>query len=183
MPEIQLLGDSQFCRYKNFLLASNHSNINLTLSTVYAISGSTIAALKHKIKTTRPNLDPLIPVLLFIGTNDLTKGTQYEGFVNNYLSLLRLLKRLYGFHKLIMMKIPAYPLFSNKQQTLLLIHKINKFLSTLQRDELSILHLPSINRGNLFYFEQFYGKSHRRDLVHLNNLGFQYISTTLMHEL
>lgn len=181
MPVIQLLGDSQLNRFKNYILA--HNSLNIKLHATFTISGVTIATLKNNLKSIRPKLDPGITTLLFIGSNDIVKNLQYENFIINYLALLRFLNRVYGFHRLLIMKIPAFPRFANNPRTQLLIHKINQFLSTLQSNTISILHLPLINGANLIYFEQFYGNSYRRDLLHLNNLAFNYIATVLVQQL
>jgi len=141
------------------------------------ISGATIHDIKVEFKRRSRILDRNIPLLIFVGTNDIFKGTTVNHMNNQVKSLVKLITRLYPGIPIILSELPAFPKGSPAE-----LHRaklFNKFLSTLASPDRSIVIFPSqlimVQRS---HFQRYYPDG-RIDLIHFSTIGNRVFLTEL----
>jgi lysophospholipase L1-like esterase len=174
---INLVGDSQFCRYKHFL-SKGRNCYKILIKGDLTVSGITVGGVKNIIKTAPPDLEVNLPTVLFLGTNDILKGVELDHFKNRIKSLLRILRKRYRPSHLFIIALPPYPKLHYQPQTLARIDNINQFLSTLQSTVTHLIRLP-INIRNAHEFFQMNYRNGRPDQIHFNNKAFHTLSEIL----
>jgi lysophospholipase L1-like esterase len=168
------------CRYQNYLKRSH-----TTLSVVHSVcvSGITTAELKKIIKTATPSPPLNSVVVICIGTNDIIKNTPLGDLKNQFLSLLRLVRKKFSPKLLLILAIPQILRFLYNKVVLDKIDTFSSFLSTLQTDTTHIIRLPSSAHNLHQFFEHRYHPSRRPDGIHLNNFSFSCISQIIELEI
>jgi hypothetical protein len=136
------------------------------------ISGITTGQLKKHIKAAKPALNGNFPVVLFIGTNDIVRNTSINDLKNQFLSLIKLIRKFYAPELLLILALPAFPRYLNQDEHLARIDTINQFLATLQSDSTHLLRLPMTIQNTYTFFHQHYEHSRRVDKIHLNDKAF-----------
>ncbi|TLY46912.1 MAG: SGNH/GDSL hydrolase family protein, partial [Gammaproteobacteria bacterium] len=123
-----------------------------------------------------------VPVVLFLGGNDLLRDTPVRSVRLAFRSLLRLFRKKLPGVVLILIKLPAFPRCSGRPRQLESIDQFNTFLSTLKDMRTSVVHLSQELKSTAF-FHLYYGRSKRPDGVHLNDEGYRTLVRMLTQEL
>lgn len=165
--EVNIIGDSFARRLSLFL---NKPDSQLRPVATVGISGATISDLKLFLKQNRPVLNLNKPCILAIGNNDVLKRCSLEDTKSKFLSLRKLIRRMYGTIKLIILQLPIYPRISKDQSIIQVIKSINSFIATWADLNTKIIRL-TVEFDQFNYFCKFFGKSSRRDGIHWNSLG------------
>ena len=139
-----------------------------------SISGARVLDIKRKFKQENVNFRADVPLLIFIGGNDILNGAEVDQVKIQYLSLVRLLRRRLAKIFLFLICLPIFPRSLNNNTEVNKLLNFNLFLNSLGNNTTIIiplnLHLTSIE-----HFHQFYPKSSRPDLLHLNHKGYQVL--------
>lgn len=173
---LQVIGDSFARRFTDFLKVGSHSLFSMFS---LGISGAKIQDVKYHIKQKTLPIVVDIPLLVLIGTNDFLSGVGPAFFKNQFLSLLRLIRRTYPGIVVILVTLPSYPRVRSNSAAIQELHRINSFLLTLQSESTKVVKLPHYF-ANLDFFHAFYGKSRRRDGIHFNKLAHQALEPLLL---
>jgi hypothetical protein len=139
--------------------------------------------LKALIKQQRNNIPESFNrpvVVLFIATNDIVRATSDNHLHSQYLSLVRLVSRLYRPPKLILIALPPYPRYQNSHVHMQRIVKLNKFIATLQNQAVCVLSLHFPVTGASEFFEKWYSYPRRPDKLHLNSRAFENLTQQLV---
>lgn len=179
MIQIQILGDSLTKRLEYFV---NREGSKLKLEYSMGISGATIGQLKKQIKITNPYFNSEIPLLLWIGTNDIFSNTSITMMTQQYVSLLRVIRKRYLGTRLILLGLPYFPRSEYTPHTIDKITQFNTFLHTLSNQNTQPIFLTHVLNSNKYYLHT-YRHSNRRDDIHLNNIGNQILVKHLTHQL
>lgn len=184
LHEICLIGDSQFLRYKNFLMGNNQNlRQGITVIGSLCISGITTCQLKKQLKTATTPLPSHSTIVVSIGTNDIVRQTSLANLKKQFLSLIRFLRRNFTPQLILILTIPQFPRFLHKGTTVEQIDQVNKYLATLKTNDLRILELPTLTQNSTFLFEKYYYPSGRPDGIHLNKNAFKQLSKIICDEL
>jgi lysophospholipase L1-like esterase len=175
MIQLNLVGDSHVLRFQRYLKANPHVKVPFELREIIAVSGATAHDLKSQIKTSRPAMESKLPLLIFVGTNDITKHTPIKRLKNEFLSLLRLIKRLYAPSTILILALPPFLRYLNSPKVLGQIDDFNKWLATLQSTHTCVITLPIYQQNARHYFLPFYYNSSRPDRIHLNHHAYQLL--------
>jgi lysophospholipase L1-like esterase len=178
---IQILGDSYARRFAQYLRQVSKSVDSLHCEWDHGISGARISDLKGYLKG-NINIQASIPLLILIGTNDFLDSIDPRDFKNQFLSLLRLVRRKLPGIVIILATLPQYPRISQDLHAVQTLHLINRFLVTLRSDTTRVIQLAA-HLSSPQFFHSYYGASRRVDKIHLNNLGHQTLLSLLKREL
>lgn len=171
---VQVLGDSYATRYMKFLEGCTVKSLQCIGG--MGISGANIGQLKRALKhTNTASLPFCASIIIFIGTNDLLSSTPATVFKNQFLSLIKLLSKIFAKSQLIFVELPVFPRLQHNPSFTRSVEATNLFLRSLRSDRIAVVTLPP-HLNNQQYFHAFYGKSKRRDGIHLNNLGYQELT-------
>lgn len=179
---IQVLGDSYARRFVEFLMAQPDNTANIHCEQVHSISGGQVADIKAYLKSKTPKLDPCMPLLLFLGVNDILRATPFEKFKKIFLSIIRILRRRLPGVAIIISEIPYMPRVSDSPSKILLVEQYNEFFASLQTTNVRLLHTASLTK-HASNFHMYYSNSSKKDLIHLNTKGYFALMQTLITSL
>lgn len=168
---IQVLGDSYAKRFFNFSQGFPGLTGTLRPILIKGISGARVNDLKNFVKVNISAIQPNIPLLFFLGTNDFFANVDFTVFKNSFLSFLRLLRRTYPGMAIVFTTLPNYPRIRNSTPELARLGKVNRFLLTLRSDSVKVIELTD-ELNQLQFFHAYYGKSNRHDGIHFNDGAF-----------
>lgn len=178
MKYLNAIGDSHILRYNQ-----NHrdSTNNFKLASAVAISGVTVAQMRRHIKSDKPFLRPATPCAIFLGTNDFKKGNSNGEVRQQYLSLLKLTRKIYHPTFLIIVTLPEFPKFERDRYVIQQIREFNQFLLTLRRTgSTEVIKWPQPVPRNYFLHKYYNG---RVDLIHLSKLGMEFLTIKISETL
>lgn len=168
---IQILGDSHAKRFAAFLARTGGFSGALHVAVDLGVSGLTIPELKTRIKSDAIVLDPALPAVVYIGTNDILQGTDCLTIGQQFKSLVRLLHRRFPDMPLILPQIPVFPRARNTPFEGV-IASLNRIINSFSATRVAVLCVsPFGNNEN--YFCAFYGRSNRRDGIHFNDTAYR----------
>jgi len=179
---IQVLGDSYATRFINFLESGQPGTEKFKCIYGKGISGATVSVLKAYVKTHRTALNGTVPLLLFFGTNDYFANVQPIVFKQAVKAFLRFFRTTYPDCTLVFCTLPKYPRVGNSVFHIQRLQKINNFLLTLRSETVRVIKLPD-NFSSSDYFHAFYGRSLRRDEMHLNQKAYSELLPILRNSL
>lgn len=183
MTEINLMGDSQLCRYANFLQTTGSLNKVVGITASACFSGATVADFKKLIKKSNTYIPPESKILLCLGTNDIVKNTPLATVKTQFLSLLKLIRKRHAPKLLLILALPPFLRFIHNNDTLAKLDDFNKFLSTIQTHSTRLLRLAITTQNAHQFFEPRYYPSGRKDGIHLNANAFAHLTTMLAMQL
>lgn len=147
----------------------------LQINTSIGLSGAKIHDLKNFLKRERIKFDTNIPLVVFIGTNDIFKDSDDSEMCAQYTALLKFLRKSSPDVALILLQLPTYPRAQKSPSKIEKISKFNQFLSTLNNNRTKVFSLQ--NRLDPYQdFHRFYARSSRVDGIHLNDMGNKKLS-------
>ena len=167
--KIQALGDSMIKRLDYFSKRNQHS-CPLEIERAVGISGGTIHDIKRVLKQQRIQFDPEIPLVIFLGTNDIFKNTKVQRMCSQYKSLVRFLRNQCPSLRLVLTQLPNYPRAQASSEQLEKISKFNQFLSTLFNEQTKVLSVQQW-QFSATDFHQYYPNGGRKDGIHFNDKG------------
>lgn len=176
------MGDSQLIRYQKFLQATMRDEPLLRVRESFCISGATIADFKKALKASHTSLPSDSIILICLGTNDITRNTPFGNIKNQFLSLIRLIKRRYAPKLLLILTLPPFLRFTHDDCTLKRIDDFNRFLTTIQSHCTQILRLPVTVHNAAQFCESSYYPSGRKDGIHLNVNAFSHLTAILKEQ-
>jgi hypothetical protein len=104
--EIQGIGDSMIKRLDIFLKLNSPTSLEMGLT--IGLSGAKIHDLKSHLKKERVKLNTT-PLLIFVGTNDIFKGTGIKEMCDQYTALVKWVRKASPGIFLIIVQLPIYP--------------------------------------------------------------------------
>lgn len=170
MQLIQVIGDSMVKRLQNHVLGNPTSTLHISHS--IGLSGATIKELKSFLKYNPPQLDPKIPLLIFIGTNNIFRDTPLSVMQDQIISLIKFIRRTNPQIRIILTQLPLYPRAQHTAHWIAAIDQFNKFLHSLQNSSTQFFKLQNF-LGSSRNFQLRYKHNGRPDGIHFNNLGNQ----------
>lgn len=171
MHRINVIGDSQSLRLLKYC---GKSSIPLAVSSTIAITGCTTTQIRMHIKTNRPIMCSSLPCAIFVGTNDLkAEPFSLTEFRQQYLALVRLVRKIYNPTSVIIVALPEYPRYERNQTIINRIRSINQFIATLQRPSSTLVISWLANTPRNFFTLKYYNG--RKDLIHLSDQGFEHL--------
>lgn len=179
LPHAQVLGDSFARRFGTFMAECSEGQEILVINQCIGLPGNTISQLKNFIKKSKLIFDSLVPLVLFIGTNDVLKGRSFQQIKCDLLSLLRFFNRTNPGIKLILNELPFYPRVWNSSGILRTIHQFNMFISTLQSPSVQVLRVPHTLNAHSEFYHYRYAHSRRIDQIHFNNSAYLVVAQGL----
>lgn len=182
MLTVQLIGDSLARRFGFYLARSRQTSDKLCVSADFSVSGLTISGLKDLVKAGTVQLNPDHPVVMFIGTNDVLRGSDPFIVKQQLKSLVRLLRRRFPEILLVLVEIPDFPKIQHDVSALAAVKYFNKCLLGFHAASTFILRIAN-ELADEKYFCKFYGNSNRRDGIHYNDLANKLIQGFLVQHL
>ena len=167
---IQIIGDSFARRFSIFIESQTADRKGWCAIHTLGLSGATIADVKAAVKFNPPPLQVSVPLLLFVGTNDILKGSNWPNIKNQFLALLRLLKRTYPGINIIICQLPFYPRVRSNFAAHILIANTNQLFLSCQASDTLVLRLGDCFR-NPRLFHGFYPHSYKPGGIHFNDLA------------
>lgn len=162
-----LLGDSIFRR-----LLDRNPGLFDPLSYTFCISGQRSSDLLTLLVTHRAQLKGR-RVIVLIGANDLSRGQSCEALHSCLLKIVRRLRRLKCVVEL--SEVLPIPRLGREVSSAPSVVKINEYIRTFAPSGLRIIKVFDLFCSSgvvqLHLYEQFIGRSRRRDLVHPNEDG------------
>lgn len=175
---LRVLGDSYATRYIRFL--GETADTDLQCMDGMGISGANILQFKRALKSANLASRPFCAnILIFIGANNLLQSTQPKVFKKQVLSLVKLLVKIFPNSQLIFAELPVFPRVQQNPSLIRSIEAANTFLRSLRSDRTAVVSVPP-QLTNSKYFHAFYGKSNKRDGIHLNHLGYKELTPCIV---
>ena len=115
-----------------------------------------------------------VPLVVFLGGNDILNGANFDTVKSQYLSLVRLIRRRHPSITLFLVCLPIFPRCVNNPLQVNTLNKFNLFLNSLSNDKTFSIPL-NLHLNSPEYFHAFYPRSSRTDLLHLNQRGYQVL--------
>lgn len=163
---IQIIGDSLTKRLQSYMKVNQHP-INMEYR--MAISGNTIHNAKLLLKRNNRLLHPQQPLIIWLGTNDIFSDLPFFRIKNQFISLLRLIRKQCPAIHLIILGLPIFPRAQTEPEIFNKLIKFNAFLHTLATPSTTVILTHSVCRKD--FFHAVYRGSQRPDGIHLNNRG------------
>jgi lysophospholipase L1-like esterase len=174
--QIQLIGDSMVKRF-DYFVKGNQTDLQIISS--IGLSGARIHELKEYLKSHRVKFNVSIPLVVFIGTNDIFKNTEHNHMCNQYKSLLRYVRNCTPGISIILVQLPTFPRALTRTGRTREIDMFNKYLATLANSKTKIFSFQDwLDQGTDFH--KFYAHTSRVDGIHLNNRGNKKFSSHLL---
>lgn len=158
----------------------NSNTFPLHISHSIGMSGATIHDVKSFIKSHPPQWDGNIPLLIFLGTNNVFKNTPLPIMKQQYISLLRIIRRTCPHIQIIITQLPLYPRALQDQSQITKIHQFNKFLHTLSSKNTHFFETQIFLDSARDYQHQ-YRYNGRTDKIHFNHSGNLKFAKSLSH--
>lgn len=163
-------------RFSHF--TNKQTSIPIKVNLSVGLSGATIQEIKWHIKSNKVNWHSNIPLLLFVGTNDIFRNTPIHFMQQQLLSLLKYIRRQNPQIKIILTQLPMYPRSANNAPQIALINQFNQFLHTLTNQHTKFFQTNSFLDPVLdFHFR--YRHNGKVDKIHLNCSGNQKLLSYL----
>lgn len=167
---LHILGDSFARRFDSFLNSNQDQQSQITVLQHVSIAGCRINQLKYYLKSNRITFETNSPLALFIGSNDISKGSNLPLFKSQYLALIRYLQRTNPEIRLIINELPNYLRFRSTPSIMKFVQEVNQFFASLRSPNTMVITSNHIFQHER-YFHSFYGNTTRIDGIHLNDLG------------
>lgn len=174
---VLIFGDSYAKRFMDFL--RRHPTMDLQCIGGMGISGATVADLKRSIKFFSPTLPASCSnIIVFIGANNILAKSPATEFKQQFIALTKLFKRIFRNFNLFFVELPVFPRIRRSQQLMQSVAATNALLRSLQSSNLTVVYVPS-QLQDTKYFHAFYGRSSRKDDLHLNDLGYSLLAPVI----
>src|SRR5436190_7413948 len=173
---IQCMGSSHSRRLVEYL---GKSDKGLKCIASLSISGVRICELKKRFKIEHVEFTADVPLVVFVGGNDILNGVAVEIVKGQYLSLVRLIRRKLPNITLFLICLPIFPRSTNKPTEVESLQNFNLFLNSLSNDRTFTIALKLYVRSP-DNFHRFYSRSNRPDLLHLNARGYEVLVGLLL---
>lgn len=157
------------CRFADYL---QRNRTGFVAGQGVTVSGIRTSELKRRIREEKLSLDRLCPLILLVACNDIIRGTSDDRLKWDFLSLIKVIRKKYGNIRLVIIQLPPFPRYHVESDQVRQIEKFNRFLATLGNATTFILRWPFTSQNRTGFFHRFYGRSNRRDMIHLNDRGF-----------
>lgn len=175
---VLVLGDSYANRYMQFLQCSTGTGLQCIGG--MGFSGANILQLKRALKDADiASLPFCASIIIFIGANNLLKSTPATTFKTQFLSLVKFLSKIFSKSQLVFAELPVFSRFHQDPSFVRSVEATNLFLRSLRSDRVAVVSLPP-HLNNEQHFHAFYGRSKRVDGIHLNQLGFEVLTPSLI---
>ncbi|RZF47712.1 hypothetical protein LSTR_LSTR005976 [Laodelphax striatellus] len=185
----QLIGDSQLLRFSQKILGLQREFTHSSSGSLgLCVSGQTIADLHRRIKE---NFHPVgEQVILLIGTNDLLKGTTTSNMCRGLTFLIQDI--LLSAKKLIVLTLPPVPKLARSEDHWNRLDAYNGWIKSLPENYQGKLTVGDISPFfyrlpskfcRLNFFEKWFYGGRRKDLIHINEEGFQVIKSFLLKQI
>jgi len=182
MNLIQCIGSSHSKRLAFHLERSKNSCHRLQCLSSFSFSGAKISDIKVRFKKTKHGLVASVPIVVFIGGNDLLAKKEVSQVIQQYLSMVRLFRRALPGVKLILVALPIFPCCYESHELKVSISEFNQFLYTLCNPNTVVIDLgPHVRTPE--YFHRYYPRSRKPDGLHLNHKGYDILVGLLVEAL
>lgn len=180
MIQIQALGDSMIKRLNYY--TKNTPQCPLVINRSIGLSAARVHEVKQFLKLQKVKFETHIPLLIFLGTNDIFKDTGSSEMCSQFKSLLKLVRRTSPGITIIIVQLPAYPRAQFTPSKLQQIDKFNIFLGTLKNENTKIVSTQNLLH-NEHDFHKYYKHNGRLDNIHLNDNGNQKVALKVIESL
>lgn len=164
---IQVVGDSLSKRLEFYV---QHNTNYSALDFKIAKSGARIKDIKSILKHNRSLLHPQRTLVIWIGTNDIFSNATFDSIRNQFVSLVRYIRRSHPMLKIVILDLPIFPRAKQHPELLEKLEKFNAFLHTLVSSTTTVPFTKQVLNSNSF-FQTIYPNSCKQDGIHLNNKG------------
>lgn len=182
MIPIQIIGDSLVKRL-NYFVNKRPNQIDVQMA--IGVSGVSIHKLKQHLKTSNFQFNADNYLILWVGTNDIFSCSNIHTIKQNYVSLIRWLRKQYKGTKLILLGLPYYPKVVKDNTKLQKLIQFNAFLHTLLDPNTRVFFLHNV-LDSPKYYHNFYPHNGKPDGIHSNDKGnaklIHYLIKQLFHK-
>lgn len=180
MQKFQVLGDSYARRFTTYL-DNNAERLQLCCTRAYSLSGATVAEIKMFLMEGRPHFESDEPLLLMLGVNDVLRRTPWRVFKGKFTSLIRYIRKSNPRLKMVIMQVPYFPKAMCSPEFVEMIRFMSNFFHSFQSDSFKVLRTDSFLQPH--FYQRFYGRSSRPDLIHFNDRAHRALAHQLLQSL